>query len=115
MEDKTTKEALARPMYPSIIPGAGKKNSALVEKPAVGYNQAALVPGRTEIAMSQPAEQESLSEARRKEIFVALVEAQDHAMTVPESRRAVAEWFGLDERQVLRIEREGLDHHWPPL
>ena len=70
---------------------------------------------RTEIAMSQPAEQESLSEARRKEIFVALVEAQDHAMTVPQSRKAVAEWFGLDEGQVRRIEREGLDHHWPPL
>ena len=115
MEDKTTKEALARPMYPGIIPGAGKKNSALVEKSAVGYNYPALVPVRTEIAMSQPAEQESLSEARRKEIFVALVEAQDQAMTVPESRRAVAESFGLDERQVLRIEREGLDHHWPPL
>ena len=70
---------------------------------------------RTEIAMSQPAEQESLSEARRKEIFVVLVEAQDQAMTVPQSRKAVAEWFGLDEGQVRRIEREGLDHHWPPL
>jgi hypothetical protein len=65
--------------------------------------------------MSHPAEQEGLSEARRKEIFLALVEAQDHAMTVPQSRRAVAEWFGLDEGQVRRIEREGLDHHWPPL
>ncbi len=115
MEDKTTKEALARPMYRHIIPGDGKKNSALVEKSGAGYNKVALVPLRTEIAMSQPAEQESLSEARRKEIFVALVEAQDHAMTVPQSRRAVAEWFGLDEKQVRRIEREGLDQHWPPL
>jgi hypothetical protein len=57
--------------------------------------------------MSQAAEQEGLSEARRKEIFVALVEAQDHAMTVAQSRRAVAERFGLDEAQVRRIEREG--------
>jgi hypothetical protein len=65
--------------------------------------------------MSQDAGQESFPEARRREIFMALVEAQDHAMTVPQSRKAVAERFGLDEGQVRLIEREGLDHHWPPL
>jgi hypothetical protein len=38
-----------------------------------------------------------LSEAERKVIFLALVDAQDQAMTVPQSRRAVAERFGLSE------------------
>jgi len=56
-----------------------------------------------------------LSEAERMEIFQALVEAQDGAMTVPQSRRAVAQRFGVSEQQVLRIEREGLDGNWPPL
>ena len=52
------------------------------------------------------------SEAERKAIFLALVDAQDHAMTVPQSRRAVAERFGLSEGQVRQIEREGLDQGW---
>lgn len=56
-----------------------------------------------------------LSESQRKEIFLALVEAQDQAMTVAQSRKAVAERFGLSERQVRTIEREGLDNDWPPL
>ncbi len=51
----------------------------------------------------------------RKEIFLAVVEAQDREMTVPESRRAVAERFGVSEAQVAAIEREGLDNGWPPL
>jgi hypothetical protein len=53
-----------------------------------------------------------LSEAERKDIFLALVDAQDHAMTVPQSRQAVAERFGLSEAQVRLIEREGLDRGW---
>jgi hypothetical protein len=53
-----------------------------------------------------------LSEAERKDIFLALADAQDHAMTVPQSRRAVAERFGLSESQVPQIEREGLDRGW---
>jgi len=59
--------------------------------------------------------QESLTEDRRKEIFLALVEAQDHELDVPKSRRAVAERFGITESQVRDIEREGLDQQWPPL
>jgi hypothetical protein len=59
--------------------------------------------------------EKQLSESQRKEIFLALVEAQDHAMTVAQSRKAVAERFGLSDRQVRTIEREGLDHDWPPL
>jgi len=54
-------------------------------------------------------------EERRKEIFLALVDAQDHEMSVPQSRRMIAQQFGLSEDQVREIEREGLDKTWPPL
>jgi len=59
--------------------------------------------------------QQSISEDRRKEIFLALVDAQDHELDVPQSRRLVAERFGVSETQVRDIEREGLDQQWPPL
>jgi hypothetical protein len=59
--------------------------------------------------------QETLPEDRRKEIFLALVEAQDHEMTVAQSRRFVADRFGVSENQIVQIEREGLDRQWPPL
>ena len=57
----------------------------------------------------------SLSEERRKDIFRALVEAQDGGASVEESRRQVAQQFGVSEQEVRRIEREGLDKGWPPL
>ncbi len=44
-----------------------------------------------------------LAEPRRKEVFRALVEAQDQAMTVAASRKAVAKRFGVSERQSGRI------------
>jgi hypothetical protein len=56
-----------------------------------------------------------LPEDRRKEIFEALVDAQDHDMTVGQSRKWIAERFGLTESQVRQIEQEGLDRDWPPL
>jgi hypothetical protein len=56
-----------------------------------------------------------LPEERRKEVFLALVDAQDHEMTVPQSRKAMAERFGVSEGEVRQIEREGLDNDWPPL
>jgi hypothetical protein len=56
-----------------------------------------------------------LAEDRRKEIFEAVVEAQDRAGGVSDSRRVVAERFGVTEGQVRQIEREGLDRQWPPL
>ena len=58
---------------------------------------------------------EFLSEARRKDIFSALVESQDRKMTVAESRKEVAKRFGLSLSQVRKIEEEGLDNEWPPL
>jgi hypothetical protein len=59
--------------------------------------------------------EEPLPEPRRKEIFLALVEAQDQGMSPAESRKAVAERFGVSQGQVRQIEREGLDNQWPPL
>jgi hypothetical protein len=56
-----------------------------------------------------------LSEERRREIFSALVEAQDQQMTVAQSREEVAKRFGLSQSQLRSIEREGLDNKWPPL
>jgi hypothetical protein len=56
-----------------------------------------------------------LPEDRRKELFLALVEAQDQEMSVSQSRSVIAQRFGVSEDVVRRIEREGLEGHWPPL
>jgi hypothetical protein len=56
-----------------------------------------------------------LSEEQRKQVFFALVHAQDHEMEVAQSRPHVAARYGLIEGQVRQIEREGLDYRWPPL
>jgi hypothetical protein len=65
--------------------------------------------------MAQEKGDEPLSEDQRKDIFLALVDAQDHELGVGESRRLVAQRFGVSEGQVRDIEREGLDRQWPPL
>jgi hypothetical protein len=65
--------------------------------------------------MSEREAGDGLPEPRRREVFLALVDAQDHDMTVAHSRQLVATQFGLTEDQVRRIEREGLDRQWPPL
>jgi DNA-directed RNA polymerase sigma subunit (sigma70/sigma32) len=56
-----------------------------------------------------------LSKDQRKEIFAALVQAQDQDMSVEQSRQTVANQFGITESLVRQIEREGLDEDWPPL
>jgi hypothetical protein len=65
--------------------------------------------------MTQDQGDEQLSEERRKEIFLALVDAQDHEMDVPQSRKLVVQRFGVRENQVRQIEREGMENQWPPL
>jgi hypothetical protein len=65
--------------------------------------------------MTPDTSHEPLPEDRRKEIFLALVDAQDHEMDVAQSRRLVVQRFGVSESQVRSIEREGLDRQWPPL
>jgi DNA-directed RNA polymerase sigma subunit (sigma70/sigma32) len=56
-----------------------------------------------------------LTEARKKEIFLAIVTAQDGDMTVAQSRQAISKQFSISESEVRQIEREGLDNGWPPL
>ena len=62
-----------------------------------------------------PPDAKRLPEDRRREIFLALVEAQDRDLGVPQSREAVARRFDLSVAEVRQIEREGLDASWPPL
>jgi hypothetical protein len=64
--------------------------------------------------MPLPADQ-SLSEDRRREIFLVLVNAQDQEMSVEQSRKLVAEQFDISQSQVRTIEREGIERQWPPL
>jgi hypothetical protein len=53
---------------------------------------------------------------QRREIFSALVTAQDQGtMTVPESRKQIIEQFEITDPQLRQIEEEGLDKEWPPL
>jgi len=65
--------------------------------------------------MTQDKGDEPLPEDRRKEIFLALVDAQDHEIDVGQSRKLVIQRFGVSDSQVRQIEREGLDRQWPPL
>jgi hypothetical protein len=68
-----------------------------------------------EDAVPEHEAEKSLPLEQRMEVFLALVEAQDRELAVPQSRKAVAEKFGVSEHQVRKIEREGLDGVWPPL
>ena len=56
-----------------------------------------------------------LSEDERRAAFLALVEAQGAGKGVVLSRKEVAERFGLSDREVRRVEEEGIDAGWPPL
>lgn len=59
--------------------------------------------------------EEAPPEVLRREIFLALVEAQDQSLGVRKSRKVVAERFGISVGVLKDIEQEGLDHEWPPL
>ncbi len=56
-----------------------------------------------------------LTEARRRSIFADLVAAQDEGVDVPRSREMVAHQHGVALDEVKEVEREGIDHQWPPL
>jgi hypothetical protein len=58
---------------------------------------------------------ETLPEERRREVFAALVAAQDGGLDVSASRKQVAREHGLTTKQVEKIEKEGLEAEWPPL
>ena len=65
--------------------------------------------------MGKQNEDGALSDAERKAIFLALVQAQDGAITVAESRMVIAKKFSITEGVIRRIEQEGLKDCWPPL
>ena len=57
----------------------------------------------------------TLTEERRKEIFSALVEAQDQEMSVSKSRKFIIERYSISDTEIKQIELEGMEHQWPPL
>jgi hypothetical protein len=57
----------------------------------------------------------NFSSDQRREVFLALVLAQDGKMSVVRSRKEIAQRFGISDRQLRRIEQEGVDADWPPL
>jgi hypothetical protein len=54
-------------------------------------------------------------EAYRREIFAALVAAQDRAKSMHEAKQEVVARFGVTWQAVDQIEKEGLANDWPPL
>ena len=60
-------------------------------------------------------EGDDLPDSRRRELFVALVAAQDSGLGVRSSRQAVSQQCGVDAETVAEVEEEGLDEGWPPL
>jgi hypothetical protein len=72
-------------------------------------------PTSKEHAVTQHRSEEHLSEPERKEIFLALVDAQDGGMSFEQSWKFVTERFNITKDQLKRIEREGIDQQWPPL
>jgi hypothetical protein len=66
------------------------------------------------MSVQGPADEQN--EERRKEIFRALVEAEDyHEMARPQARHLIANRFKITESQVREIERQGMENLWPPL
>ena len=65
--------------------------------------------------MVQASTTNSLPLQRRMELFHRLVLAQDYGMSTAEAREMLFHLYGLDETQVVQIEREGVENDWPPL
>lgn len=58
---------------------------------------------------------EPISEERRKQVFADVVAAQDEGLSVTAARARVAEQYAVAAEVVKEIEREGIEHNWPPL
>ncbi|MCS7016465.1 MAG: hypothetical protein RMJ19_11420 [Gemmatales bacterium] len=56
-----------------------------------------------------------LTVAQRKEIFRELVEIQDSLQDVRKSRQIIMEKHRITDRQLRKIEDEGIRRQWPPL
>jgi hypothetical protein len=59
-------------------------------------------------------EESGLTQERRREMFVAVVAAQDEGLSVWDSRELIARRFGVDVEVVRAVENEGLAGKWPP-
>jgi len=57
----------------------------------------------------------ALSEGRRRQVFAAVVLAQDGGLSVVTSREKVAAEQEVSVKVVQQIEKEGLKAGWPPL
>jgi hypothetical protein len=57
---------------------------------------------------------DTLPEKRRREVFAALVAAQDTGLSIAASRKQVAAEHAITAK-VENIEKEGLEAQWPPL
>ena len=101
----------------AIAAAAAKKDDLAAHRCCIVPSalQKELIQQERDIPMSHDNGEELLAEDRRKEIFLAIVDAQDKQMDVPQSRKLVIQRFGVSENQVRLIEREGMDRQWPPL
>lgn len=53
---------------------------------------------------------------QRRDIFLALVEAQDAGVvSIHDTRQAVMDNFKITDTQLRQIEDEGVEKDWPPL
>jgi hypothetical protein len=57
----------------------------------------------------------AIPKVRRREIFAALVAAEDQGLHPREARASVAQRFNIGAEQVLAIAAEGIAANWPPL
>ena len=81
----------------------------------IDYNESSPISLQWRDVMVHVTDEGDLTEPRRKEIFLALVESQDQKVPVAKSRALIAKQFGVSERVVCEIEQEGLNNDWPPL
>lgn len=51
----------------------------------------------------------------RRTVFSELVTEQDNGLSVRDARLRVADRHRIDTEVVKSIEREGIEHGWPPL
>jgi hypothetical protein len=56
-----------------------------------------------------------MTDDQKKEIFEALVAAQDEKLSVADSRAHIAAKYELTVEQVKEVEELGLKKRWPPL
>jgi hypothetical protein len=57
-----------------------------------------------------------LTVQQRREVFLALVQAQDSGlMSIAESKAHVSKQFAITDSQLDQIVEEGIEKEWPPL